>query len=307
MANLAAANPSATCVDISTTALGALNGSVSGGHASAQVPAWYNVSLGTPYQGFIIDGNGILVPPPPVDGPNGTGATDLTLPFVNGTNFPYQIIRRPPPGEAVTSLLGGSRLANEAQIRILLSDKEADLHLPGWNGDATQDVQLASMVPPAEFVNTPGPFATTGGAQSGIIVNGNTYYFGESACGGGSVGNACTQGDPNFVWPPWVPGGATSVHNVTSAEWPIINGWLLVEVLNANTGLWTGVTKEWLQLGFARGLQVPTAPGSAAGQATNTIGAIGSNFLADHKNAILYFQMTADRNGDGTIGGQCSW
>ena len=303
LANLAAAAPSATCVDISTTALGALNGSVSGGHASAQVPAWYNVSLGTPYQGYIIDGNGILVPPPPKDGPNGTGATDLTLPFVNGTNFPYQIIRRPPPGEAVTSLLGGSRLANEAQIRILLSDKEADLHLPGWNGDATQDVQLASMVPPAEFVNTPGPFATTGGAQSGIPVGapGNIYYFGESACGAGSVGNACTQGDPNFVWPPWVPGGPTSVHNVTSAEWPIINGWLLVEVLNANTGLWTGVTKEWLQLGFARGLQVPTAPGSAAGQATNTIGATGSNFLADHKNAILYFQMTADRNGDGTI------
>ena len=137
--------------------------------------------------------------PLPSNGPNGTGASDLILPFVNGTNLPYQIIRRPPPGEATTSLLGGSRLANEAQIRVLLSDKEADLHLPGWNGDVTQDVELASAVPPAEFANTAGPFATTGGAQSGIIVNGNTYYFGESACGAGSVGNACTQGDTKFV------------------------------------------------------------------------------------------------------------
>jgi Tfp pilus assembly protein PilX len=308
LANVAGATPSATCVDISTTALGATNGSVSAGHASTQVGAWYNVSLGGSsaapgFQGYIIDGNG-LPGPPPVDGPNGTGASDLTLPFVNGTNLPYQIIRRPPVGESVTSLLGGSRLVNEAQIRILLSDKEADLHLPGWNGDVTQDVELASMVPNSEFVNTAGPFATTGGAQSGIIVNGNTYYFGESACGtagGGSIGNPCTNGDTSFIWPPWVPGGTTGAHSPTKAEWPIINGWLLVEVLNSSSGAWVGVTKEWLQLGFARGLQVPTAPGSAAAQSTNTIGATGSNFLTDHKNAILYFQQTADRGGNGTV------
>jgi len=299
LANLASATPSATCVDISTTALGATNGSVTAGHASTQVPAWFNVSENT-YNSYIIDGNGIPGPPP-VDGPNGTGASDLTLPFVNGTTFPFQIIRRPPPGESTTSLLGGSRLANEAQIRILLSDKEADLHLPGWNGDVTQDVELASMVPASEFANVAGPFATTGGAQSGIIVNGNTYYFGESACGAGSIGNACTQGDANFVWPPWVPGGTTAAHNTTKAEWPIVNGWLLVEVLNSGSGAWVGVTKEWLQLGFARGLQVPTAPGSAAAQTTNTLGATGSNFLTDHKNAILYFQQTADRGGNGSV------
>jgi Tfp pilus assembly protein PilX len=299
LANVAAANPSATCVDISTTALGASDGSVTGGHGSAQYTPWYNVSLGTPYQGYIIDGNGVQ--PGTTNGPNGTGASDLTLPFVNGTTSAFQIIRRPPPGESVTSLLGGSRLANEAQIRILLSDKEADLHLPGWNGDTTQDVELASMVPASEFVNTAGPFATTGGAQSGIVINGNTYYFGETACGNGSIGNTCTQGDSNFVWPPWVPGGTTATHYATKAEWPIINGWLLVEVQNATTGLWVGVTKEWLQLGFARGIQVPNAPGTAAAQTSNTLGANGSNFLTDHKNAILYFQMTADRGGNGII------
>ena len=301
MADIANANPNGTtCVDISTTALGANNGSVSGGHGSGQVGAWYNVSLGTPYQGYIIDGNG--TPGGTVDGPNGTGATDLTLPFVNGTTFAYQIIRRPPPGEAVTSLLGSSRLANEAQIRILLSDKQADLHLPGWNGDVSQDVELASAVPPAEFVNMAGPFATTGGAQQGIIINGNTYYFGESACGNGSIGNACTNGDSNFVWPPWVPGTSLATQYATKAEWPILNGWLLVEVKWASDGLWHGVTKEWLQLGFARGLQVPTAAGNTATQqASNALGTTGYNILTDHKNAILYLQQTADRNGSGSV------
>src|SRR5882672_4406194 len=265
MANVAGAVPSATCVDISTTALGATNGSVTGGHGSGQFAPWYNVSLGVPYQGYVIDGNG--TPPGTTNGPNGTGASDLSLPFVNGTTHPFEIIRRPPPGESTTGLLGGSRLANVAQIRVLLSDKQADLHLPGWNGDATQDIQLASAVPPTVFANA-GAWA-----QNGISVpaNGgvNTYYFGESACGttgGGAIGNPCTNGDPNFVWPQWTPGGATSVHNVTKAEWPIINGWLLVEVKWASDGLWHGVTKEWLGLGFARGVQVPTAPGLSAVQ-----------------------------------------
>jgi Tfp pilus assembly protein PilX len=290
MLNVAGAVPSATCVDISTTALGAVNGSVTLGHASPQVAAWYNVSLGVPYQGYIIDGNG--TPPGTTNGPNGTGASDLTLPFVTGTTHPYEIIRRPPPGESTTSLLGGSRLANEAQIRILLSDKENDLHLPGWNGNLAQDVELASLAP--EFVSTAF-------SQNGITVNGHVYYFGESACGTGSIGNPCTTGDANFVWPPWVPGTAAATQNATQAEWPLVNGWLLVEVKNAASGLWVGVTQEWLSMGFARGVQVPTSPGNTGGQAANQLGATGSNFVSDHRNAILYFQQTADRNGDGAV------
>ena len=304
-----AVNASATCLNIANTALGATNGSVVGGHGSGQnTLTWINTSEGT-LNYYLIDGNGPTATCTTCDGPNNTTASDLTLPFVQGTTSALEIIRRPPVGETATSLLGGSRLANEAQIRILLSDKESDLHLvaQGWNGDTTEDVELASMVPPSVFVNDPGPFASTGGAQSGIIVGANTYYFGESACGtaGGSVGNACTTGDPNFIWPQFVPGGATATANVTKSEWPIINGWLLVEVLNANTGLWVGVTREWLQLGFARGLEVPNQPGtgpnSVSQQASNSLGANGWNILTDHKNAILYFQVTADRNGDGTI------
>ena len=288
----AAATP--TCVDISagwgtSPGLGASNGSVIGGHGSAQNTAtWQNVSWNT-YNSFLIDGNGNQVTQ--TDGPNSTGATDLTLPFVNGTTSAFQIIRRPPPGESVTSLIGGSRLANEAQIRILLSDKQADLHLPGWNGDVTQDVELASLSP---------EFASTAFSQSGIVINGHTYYLGESACGtggGGAIGNPCPvgRGDTRFVWPPWVPGTASASQLATQAEWPIINGWLLVEVKWASDGLWHGVTKEWLGLGFARGLTPPLAPG------TNSLTVVGGAADNDMRNAILYFQLQADRNGDGAI------
>jgi hypothetical protein len=293
-----AVTASATCVDISTTLLGATDGSVTGGHGSGQVGAnWSNTSWGT-YNSYIIDGNGPANPPPaaPTDGPFGTGATDLTLPFVNGTTHPFEIIRRPPVGELATSLLGGSRLANVAQIRILLSDKEADLHLPGWNGNAAQDVELASLSP--EFVGT--AFSYNGiQVPAGV---GPLYYFGEAACGTGAVGSACTTGDAHFMWPPWVPGGATATQYATQAEWPLVNGWLLVEVKNQATGLWVGVTQEWLGLGFARGVNVPTQPGfTCAASPANTLGATGCNAIFDHRNAILYFQLTADRNGDGTI------
>jgi len=75
-----------------------------------------------------------------------------------------------------------------------------------------------------------------------------------------------------------------------------------VEVKWASDGLWHGVTKEWLGLGFARGVQVPTAPGlSAVQQASNSLGTTGYNIIADHKNAILYFQTSADRAGNGSI------
>src|SRR5580698_2152787 len=63
LANLANANPSSTCLDISTTALGQNDGSVIGGHGSTQYTPWYNVSLSNTstnpgFNGYIIDGNG---------------------------------------------------------------------------------------------------------------------------------------------------------------------------------------------------------------------------------------------------------
>jgi Tfp pilus assembly protein PilX len=332
MANVSSANPSATCIDISTTALGASNGSVTGGHGSAQNTAtWKNVSTGT-YQGYLIDGNGL---PSGADGTNSTGASDLTLPFVSGATNAVQVIRRPPAGEIITSVLGQNREANMAQIRILLSDTEAGLWLSDTNGDKSQDYQLVSMLPTALAGLGQG---SSGGTQpsTGITVNGKTYYFGESYCAGSAVATVATWGtqcstangaDSNFVIPRYYgpmsngPGGGamvpTSFPGVASfttantgavgangLEWPLINGWLLVEAKWASDEKWHGVTKEWLQLGFARGLQVPTQPGTPyTAPASNTIGTPASNYLQDHANAILYFQQTADRNGNNTITG----
>jgi hypothetical protein len=245
-------------------AIAITEGSVVGGPSSAQNTSWPTISKST-YNGWILDGN--------YGNPGGTGVKALTLPFVGGGAQPYEIVRRPIAGESTA--VGSSRLANQAQIRVLLSDTEPGVQMPDWNGDATQDVELVSQIPA-----TLTPVSTAGWAQPGVVVNGNTYFFGEA-------NTDCTGGkgcDANFVTPP-------TVHGVTFPsgvkEWPQIDGWLRVEVQDLNSTVWRPVTKEWLGLGFARGLAPPTTP--------------GSNTLTDHKNAILYFQMQADRNGDGSL------
>jgi hypothetical protein len=113
-------------------AMAANEGSVTVGAApatwttSGQNANWPTISAGTAdYNSWIIDGNQGLT--------GGTGAKQLTLPFVNGTNGnstspqPFEIVRRPPPGELPTSLLGAARLYNEAAIRVLLVDDPAEL------------------------------------------------------------------------------------------------------------------------------------------------------------------------------------
>ncbi len=69
-----------------------------------------------------------------------------------------------------------------------------------------------------------------------------------------------------------------------AGPWNLVDGWLRVEYQNA-AGAWVGITNEWLQLGFARGLVSPTKPVG---------GGAGSNPV--HPNAILIFQQLADRD-----------
>jgi hypothetical protein len=69
-----------------------------------------------------------------------------------------------------------------------------------------------------------------------------------------------------------------------TTTWNLIDGYLRVEYKDVN-GNWNPVTMEWLQLGFARGLTPPTAPG------TNPI----------NPNAILLLQEPADRRGDSIV------
>jgi hypothetical protein len=291
----AGANNDAGTVDIPTASNGctppaaaacqpiAMNqGSVVNGPTSGQNNTWQNTSKSL-FNSYLIDGN--------YGGANATGATNLALPFVNGTTQPFQIIRRPPPIEAAGTILGSSREGNMAQIRVMLSDTQNALHLSDWNGDPSQDIELASLVPTTLLAGG------SGWAQNGIVVGANTYYFGEAWCGTPNASRVCNK-DINYLQPPFFHGvafpasgtfnGAPGTANV--AEWPMVDGWLLVEA-KWNDGAWHGVTKEWLGLGFARGLNVPAAPGTNAFTNGNT----------DHKNAILYFQQQSDRNGDGSV------
>jgi hypothetical protein len=77
---------------------------------------------------------------------------------------------------------------------------------------------------------------------------------------------------------------AVAISNATQSAWNLLDGYLRVEYRDA-AGNYHPVTQEWLQLGFARSLAVPTAPGTDPYS----------------PNAILRFQQPADRNADGTL------
>ena len=107
------------------------------GPASSDNDGWTNLSE-TTYNGMILNDD--------------TGASALRMPFVNASQRPIQLIRRPPSGESATSLLGQSRLYNQAQIRVFLNDSQADL--PGGVG-----VQLVD----GSYTADDTPFADDGG------------------------------------------------------------------------------------------------------------------------------------------------
>jgi hypothetical protein len=239
-------------------------------------PAWVSLS-GTTYAGQILSGT--------------TGVKKLTLPFVQGNLGPIEIVRRPRPAEVPTSLVGESRLYNQAQIRVLLNDNPAEL--PGGAGDP-QNIRLANVAPYAAGVPVTGP---------GLV--GNTYFaegikITDTDPINGTVVRKTPGGETNWATIPTVPPAAeatlvpvtapllaptTTVTGTTTTvtqPWNLLDGYLRVEIRLAD-GSYTPVTTEWLQLGFARGATPPKAG------APNTV----------NPNAILLLQMQADRNGDG--------
>jgi len=161
-------NPQPACRNMGVDNNNATNeGSITVGAAPAtwttggQSGAWPGISVGT-YNGWIEDGNYGLV--------GGTGAKQLTLPFVSGTGTAstspqaFEIIRRPPPGELTTSLLGSARLYNEASIRVLLSDDPNELPHPGFASGASDpnNIRLANFNDATNGVNNQyGVFPTS--------------------------------------------------------------------------------------------------------------------------------------------------
>ncbi len=279
-------------------AIGQGEGSVTGAGGnppqSAQNAGWHGVSLST-YNAQILDGDyGNTI--------YGTGAKKLSLPFVNGTTFPYEIIRRPPAGESPTSSLGASREYNMAQIRVLLSDDPAEL--PGGAGDPA-NIRLSNSVNAGPDYSKGVPVPIAGHptwntyfaeATTSTAVNDMTGY---GMCL--SAANlAALQAKPDW---PNAPTNAGSYQTLvpttpkapllaTAGTWNLLDGYLRVEYRDA-AGNWNPVTKEWLELGFARGVTSPKAG------APNPV----------HPNAILILQQPADRDGNGTIdaaGSGCS-
>jgi len=251
-----ASQPAAHCRD-----LGLTEGSYSGGPPAGggtQNPNWTNISVNT-YNGWILNG--------------ATGGKPLTLPFVGNGVLPIQIIRKPPANEVAGSTLSVSRIYNKAQIRVLLADSEAQL--------TPERPQLMGDVDNIPLNEETGAKYPTGVTVTGVGVT-HFAYASNSA--------STTYYDPTtdqVISPRWVnnPAGRTN--------WPLVDGWLRVEYKDA-AGNWHGATREWLGLGFARGLTPIAAAKAYPTQSSPTY---------VHPNAVLILQMLADRNGDQVISG----
>jgi len=228
-------------------------------------PNWANISTVT-YGGMLQ--NGV------------TGVAPLNLPFVNAAPGvpppnPYEIIRRPPNAENPVTPLGSSRLYNQAQIRILLDDVQANL--PG--GPKPGDINLATYTTPGG----PAPLVAPPGAATPVL--GPAATAGPQSIAQGVEFQGCKDGKGNPIlcagWDPaWVNPNPKSygLANI----WPLNSGWLRVEYRNA-AGNYIPVTQEWLNLGFARQAQQGGPTPNSELNITNTI----------HPNAILLLQYPA--------------
>ena len=313
--------------------LGLTEGSVTGQGGnppqSGNNGLWPTISLSY-YNSEVVNGNFGIAPP------GGTGAKNLQLPFVNGTNLAYEIIRRPRNGESASSALGASREYNMAQIRVLLSDDPAEL--PGGAGDAN-NVRLANVPGSNQFgiaTSVPGGLPALPGGSTY-----NTYF----ATGSGALPDptscnnvACTPANAKVALPAdwnWnpaapAPGSQTLVPagapNLTAGPAPALNVALCpptnVSAANFPAGCPavtappyysnanTAAAATWNLLdGYLRveykntaGNWIPVTNewlslGFARGPVPPT--APGANPV--NPNAILILQQPADRNGNGVL------
>ncbi len=226
-----------------------------GGTGTANA-GWASLSTST-YNGNILSGS--------------TGARALNLAFVQTGVDPIEIVRRPLPAELIDSAVSQSRLYTLAQIRVLISDDPGEL--TGGSGDS-QNIRLANVQ-----TNGSAPDYTNGVPVTGSVA-GRTYFAeGTSAAVSTESGWIVPTAEPTLL-----PSGAPVYATGTPTKWNLLDGYLRVEIRLAD-GTYQAVTKEWLELGFARGLNPPKLG------ALNTI----------HPNAILILQQQADRDADGVL------
>jgi hypothetical protein len=241
-------------------------GSASGVDMLPIEPGWTNISTGF-YNNWVRNRR--------------TGARTLSLPLVSNGATPIDIIRRPAllptPFEDPASSLGQQRFYNLATLRILLSDRAADL--TGVPGAVGTPIRLAN---PTVAYPAPGvPAFTISATEAGVAgsLPAGTYNFAEST-------------------------GVAADGFRTVAGTSSIDGYILINRQNKN-GLWTDVTKEVLNLGFA-GRRL-----SSTGSSTGTPAYAGLLDTPDmnnacpepHPNAIIRLQRIKDTfNGSPTVG-----
>jgi hypothetical protein len=281
-----------------------------------------------------------------------TGVKPLSLAFVQAGVNPIEILRRPAAGESTNSAVGQSRLYNQAQIRVLLSDDPAELP---YGAADPNNIRLANVktnagapdysqgVPAAVPAGMPAMPSGSGKPYMTYFAEASTLVQDPTAWTNSStqtclpsdwsaipstpastslkftllnyeikpvnvtdpkapVFTAPTTGYAPFISPsgnPTAPNPACFTTAAQAAEirpvgaanapappttWNLLDGYLRVEV-RLGDGSYLPVTKEWLELGFARGVTPPKAG------VANPV----------HPNAILLFQQLADRSGDGAV------
>jgi len=227
-------------------------------------PTWRTISLNAApyYNGFVTDGDyGIA-------GGLGTGATNLTLPFVSGTTGtavgpqPYEIIRRPPPGENPTAALGASRLYNEAEIRVLLSDSPDELPCGNPSGPPAagcgsadaQNVRLANgqfAAGPNYLNGVPTSFVKLAGMPTLAAGDSYTTYFATASSLMPNRNTAGVPAAPPSLLPDWLYAPVPpTIPTLWDANAPLLRTGVLagksadltIQPLNVNINLCNTVT-----------------------------------------------------------------
>jgi len=137
----------------------------------------------------------------------GTGAKKLSMPFVNGSNFPYEVIRRPKGTESASTLLGQSREYNMAQIRVLLSDDPAEFK-NGTGATDPDNVRLANVAQNSTVAGQWGVTIPSGNYSSafGSPTSGTYNLYFASASNGVPIPNATAStcsGEPCLTADDW--------------------------------------------------------------------------------------------------------
>jgi hypothetical protein len=249
--------------------LGLTEGSVTGGPGSTENPNWKTLSL-TTYNGFIQDGT--------------TGAKVLNLaialPGINSQ--PIAMIQRPPASppattaESPTSALGMARFYNQASLRILLSDTQADImNLPGI--DASEQPYPLAEYGSTALTNMPYTIQRTTSIPSTYCPqNSNCYLPPADAC-----------------HPPLAESvGSSDTDYMLAQNTTLLGGYIKIEMQlgpqapGYSAGKWQDVTEEILAQGISRDVASGTAMPAPTVNGSSTSGSLSTY-------TTYYYEVTA--------------